>query len=135
MKVRQDIVNKINSLSDQIKEAREDLEKLDYADRLANAKQYENKYYMEVQDHHVAHVRCVFVYGTNTETCEPKAVEIRYWSDNNDWFCVENHSNFRMRDWDEDKDKWKLITEKEFLDHYHQVIGRVNAAIYIEKIH
>ncbi len=128
MDKRDEIIKRLNSVQKKEKAIRKELESLDYDNRLKDAMQYTGKYFKKNDTKESEYFRGMYIYGVDKETCQPKGLEISYWSDKDDWFSIENEYNFTMRGYDDEKDRWIEITKEEFELRYSQVQARINKA-------
>lgn len=125
MDKRQELVNQLTLINAQADSIRKQIDAIDHTERLAQAKQYEGKYYQQIDKHHPENIDCLFVYGTDVEKCEPKAIVVRYWTGKEDsYFSLEFSSLFHPKRYDEE-DKYIEITKEEFLKHYYAVQERI----------
>lgn len=130
---REELTGKLDGLIKQEREIRKQLESFDYEERLANAKKYEGKYFKEI-DSHKEHIRCLFVYATDKENCDPIALLISYWADNDvSYFSIEDYRQYNPEKWIEDSDRWIEITADEYLSHYIEVQKRISLALPANK--
>ena len=98
------------------------------------AKQYEGKYFKEIDDTYTEHIKCLFVYSTDKENCNPMALSIYYWENNNtSHFGIAYEYQFNPKKWG-DGDKWKEISYEEYIQHYNEVQSRIQTTTPIKKV-
>ncbi len=127
---REKLVEQLIAIREQEKEIRKQLDAVDYEERFNNAKQYEGRYFKEVNDHHKESVRCLFVYATDIENCNPMALCVSYWVGNEtSYFEIEYYGHFHPKKWDDDIDKWIEISKEEYQQHYEEAQRRISFAV------
>jgi len=127
---REKLVKQLIAIREQEKEIRKQLDAVDYEERFNDAKQYEGRYFKEVNDYHKERVRCLFVYSTDKERCEPMALCVGYWIGNEtSYFEIEYYGHFYPKKWDDDIDKWVEIRKEEYQQHYEEVQKRIFSAV------
>ena len=126
---RQEILTRLMLVQEQEQEIHKELKAFDYEDRFAQANIYVGKYYKEPNKHRDDYVRCVFVHGINLESCELNSMAIHYWKDQDDWYGIEYHNHFKLKDYDDNEDKFFEITKEEFILHYAEVLKRITIVI------
>lgn len=128
---RKELVEKLNAIREEEKQIREQIDIIDYQNKFNDAKQYEGKYFKEVNPYHNNNVRCLFIYGTDKDRCEPMALSISYWIDNEtSYFDIQYYPHFHPKKWnDDDDDKWIEISEDEYIQHYNEVQKRIVFAV------
>ncbi len=125
---RKKLVDELQKLQAKEKEVQKQIDALDYEERFAEAKQYEGKYFMEIDPRNKGWIRCIFVYGIHETDCQPLAIGISYWQDRDTHFKIEYESHFNPKKWGEE-DMWQEISKIEFDHHYSKALRRVEDAI------
>lgn len=129
MEEREKLTEQLIATKNQLKEIREKLEAIDYKDRLSEAKQYEGKFFKELRDSD-NYVRCLFVYSTDKDRCEPMCLSLNYYLDNEtSYFTIDYDNTFFPKKWDEDDDRWVEISKEEYMQHYNEVQRRISLAL------
>lgn len=129
---RQEIIDRLNIVEAQEKVIREELNAFDYDNKFKEASQYIGKYYKEINDSISNYNSVFFVHGIKKETCELDCIHVSYWIDNDDWYSIENHSYFNLKEWD-GKDKYVEITDEDFIKHYNEAQRRIKLIIIKSK--
>jgi len=124
---REQLVDQLNNLSKQQKEIRDQIDKLDYDERLSQASQFLDKYFIEV-DKNSDQVRCAYVYYVNLEDCQNQYLLITYYKDSETFFSIEWINNFTLLNY-KDEISWSEISKEEFLIHYNNVQNKINKII------
>ena len=131
--MREKLKEKLTAIKKQEEEVRKQIEELDYNEKLKDASQYEGKYFKEVDKHNKEnkYVRCLFIYSTDKERCEPMSLLIGYWKDNDkSYFNIEYYGHFHPGKWDDDdREKWIEISKEEYTQHYNEVQKRISLCI------
>lgn len=129
---REKLVEELIALQEQEKEIRKQLDALDYEERFNDAKQYEGRYFREV-NRSKEYIRCVHVYGTCKERCEPLSLLVSYWNEEGiNSYQIESYNHFYPKKWGDETDVWEEITEEEYHQHYEEVQKRITLAVSIK---
>lgn len=131
---REKLVEKLINIKKQAEKIRKQLDNIDYEERFNIAKQYEGRYFKEVDNYHNGYIRCLFVYSTDKEQCNPMSLSISYWKDNETaYYTIEYYNHFHPKKWDDDIDKWIEITKEEYQLHYDEVQKRISFVLSTNK--
>jgi hypothetical protein len=131
---RDDLVAKLIELRNQEKAIRKELDSLDYSERLSAAKKYVGKYFRDYDGRDKEYVRCLFVHGIDTESCDPMCILVSYYDNiQSQYFTIESYSHFNPEKWEEHGDKWIEIKEEEYIKHYIEVQKRFSSFVNIKK--
>lgn len=126
MEKREEIVSRLTAVLLQEKEIRKELDTLDYRLKLEQANVYAGKYFRERNESNPEYIRCIFVHSIDKETCEPKAIEVSYWTAiYDDHYHIGNSSNFNPKKWNEE-DLYIEITKEEFYLCYAKALEIIN---------
>ncbi len=127
---KEKLVQQLIAIREQEKELRKQLDAVDYDERFKDAKQYEGRYFKEVNDHHKESVRCLFIYDTDKESCRPMALCVSYWIGNETaYFEIGYYGHFHPKQWEDDVDKWVEVSKEEFEHHYEEVQKRISFSV------
>jgi hypothetical protein len=128
---REKLVEQLIAIRAEEKEIRKQLDLVDYEEKFNDAKQYEGKYFKEVNEHHEGCVRCVFVYAVDKTNCTPVSLYVNYWIGQETHFEIEYYGLFHPRNLDEE-DKWVEIDRNEFLQHFNEAQRLISLAVSLQ---
>ncbi|MFH1004726.1 MAG: hypothetical protein V1781_04425 [Bacteroidota bacterium] len=130
------LVGKHIDLKNQIKEIREQIETLEYADKHKKLEKYVGKCYVEVSRNKECH-RYFYAHGINDKNCKLKVLEVSYWDRKDAYFSIAPASIFRpwkdpFYDDEISRTTYKVVSKKEFNKHYNIVLKMIEEA-YLRK--
>jgi hypothetical protein len=119
MKKREELVEKINILNNQLREVRDELEKFDFESKFNDAKQFLGKCYIE-SDLDTDEIRCFYIYAISENNATLNSLEIFYYKDTPTHFQITHNDNFHPVN-DRDYADYQEITKQEFDSHFEKV--------------
>ncbi len=118
---RDKLIEELMLIREQENKIKNQLNILDYEERLKNAKLYEGRYFKEI-DNTSEYVRCLFVYSVDVVSCQFMSICINYYTNiETTYFGIEYYNHFNPSDTD-----WVEIPKEEFLEHYNEVQRRIS---------
>lgn len=127
---REELHKELSSLDERRKIINNKIEALEFEERYAEIKQYEGKYFKEINQHFKENVVCAFIYSIDKESLTSYFLEVNYWTNSKNHFNIDDKSNFRFKKWDdENQDAWIEITKEEYMRHYEYVQKSISEAI------
>lgn len=126
---KEELIKKQIPLLEELNKIDKLIEETNYEERYANAKQYEGRYFKELHNHDKKSILCLYVYATDKIKCEPMALAVSYWTNNDiSYFNIDFYSHFYPKYWEEEE-KWEEISKEEFISHYNEVQKRITNII------
>jgi hypothetical protein len=116
---REQLVEKMNILSSQLKDIRDELEKFDFESKFNDAKQFLGKCYIET-DLDVDEIRCFYIFGISEINATLNCLEIFYFKNTPTYFEIRYNYTFHPVN-DRDYADYQEITKEEFDAHFEIV--------------